>query len=187
MHPSDGALPTATIRGARAEAKACSYGTVRARWCTETVPAFDRLTDTVATATDADDAGVRAGAFYLDVDWFKTVNDTHGHDVGDQLLCAVAGRLREHTHPPDTLARIGGDEFVLVCPHVRTPDDAQAVLARLHHELAAPVEQCLQVVLTLNIGYTLTHPGADPAESIARADTAMYAFRTEARAQADII
>ncbi len=149
---------------------------------------FNRLTETVATIVgpaDDDARGVRAGVFYLDVDWFKTVNDTHGHDVGDRLLRAVADRLREHTHPTDTLARIGGDEFVLICPHVRTPDDARAVVDRLHRELAAPVEPGPPAALTLSIGYTLARPGTDPAEIIASADTAMYASRAKARAQTD--
>lgn len=158
----------------------------------------DRLTDTVASPgpgpdledADADggagDVGVRAGVFYLDVDRFKAVNDTHGHDVGDRVLRVVADRLREHTHPTDTLARIGGDEFVLICAHVHTPDDAQAVLTRLHHELGAPLGQYPQAVLGVSIGCALAHPGDDPAELIARADTAMYSSRAQARARADI-
>ncbi len=153
---------------------------------------LDRLTDTVATTAhpdpedadgSADATGARAGVFYLDVDRFKAVNDTHGHDIGDRLLRLVADRLREHTHPTDTLARIGGDEFVLICPHVHTPDDARAALHRLHHQLSAPVMQYPQAALTVSIGCALAHPGADPAELIARADTAMYIFRTQNRAQ----
>lgn len=95
----------------------------------------------------------------------------------------VADRLREHTHPTDTLARIGGDEFVLVCPHVRTPDEAQAVSARLQRELAAPVDRYPQAVLTLSIGYTLASPGSDPTDVITRADTDMYANRAKKRAR----
>lgn len=129
---------------------------------------FHRLADTVAAATDSLDQEVRAAVFYLDVDWFKTINDTHGHGVGDHLLRVVADRLREHTHPADTLARIGGDEFVLICPHVRTPDDAQAVSARLHHRLAAPVDGYPQAVLTLSIAtpsriQAPTRPTSSPA------------------------
>lgn len=135
--------------------------------------------------------GVRAGVFYLDVDRFKTVNDTYGHDIGDQVLRAVATRLRAHTHPSDTLARIGGDEFVVLCPHVHTTPAAETMLAQLRHHLAGPVHAAspagvtaagaTAAEVTVSGGHTLARAGDDPVAVVAAADTAMYTTRAAER------
>ena len=70
-------------------------------------------------------------AFYLDLDWFKPVNDEFGHDVGDELLAAVARRLESCTRPEDLVARLGGDEFAVLIDTAAAPDAIELVAARL--------------------------------------------------------
>ena len=76
---------------------------------------------------------------FLDLDGFKLVNDTRGHQVGDELLVAVARRIRAAVRPEDSLARIGGDEFVVLCPRLADPQDVRAVAERVRATLDQPV------------------------------------------------
>jgi diguanylate cyclase (GGDEF)-like protein len=111
----------------------------------------------------------------VDVDRFKRVNDTCGHDEGDRVLVEVAQRLSDATRPEDTVARFGGDEFVVVAevPDIRAAldvhDRIEAALAGTitAGPAAAPVQ--------LTIGAALAQPGDDPRRAIARADRDMYA------------
>lgn len=126
---------------------------------------------------------------YLDLDNFKRVNDTLGHGVGDQLLCAVADRLRRVLRHGDAvapalgpgplsghIARMGGDEFVAILPDLNAPEDAGVVAARLIEQLQMPI--CLDehsVVITPSIG--IAHYPADGTDGHAlmrNADLAMY-------------
>src|SRR5262249_33889946 len=82
-----------------------------------------------------------AALLFLDIDRFKQVNDTYGHDAGDQLLCDTAARLRSAARAGDLVVRLGGDEFVLVLgdlPAAAAADIASAVASRVHLELRAP-------------------------------------------------
>lgn len=112
---------------------------------------------------------------FMDLDGFKPVNDAYGHHIGDQLLREVAQRLRRNLHHHDTLARIGGDEFVLLM-ELRETADAAAVAARLVQVIAQPLEvdgHALQV--SASIGICL-YPGdgRDQHELLMHADAAMY-------------
>jgi diguanylate cyclase (GGDEF)-like protein len=113
---------------------------------------------------------------YLDLDGFKAVNDIHGHTVGDELLIAVAQRMQVALRDGDTLARIGGDEFVAVLGYLDHPQDCEPVLARLLAAACSPVTvagTALQV--SASIGVTLYPQDAADADQLLRhADHAMY-------------
>ena len=79
-----------------------------------------------------------SAVLFVDLDHFKEVNDTHGHQVGDELLVAVAERLRRLLRPGDTVARLSGDEFVILCEDIATTDSIDSLLIRLDAELSRP-------------------------------------------------
>ena len=82
--------------------------------------------------------GTHTGLLYLDIDRFKSINDTYGHLVGDRLLIAVAHRLSSTLRPGDTLARVAGDEFLVVCEDISDLAHAEQIAARIHAVLEAP-------------------------------------------------
>ena len=112
----------------------------------------------------------------LDLDHFKFVNDTLGHDAGDQLLKAVAGRISAAVERTDTVARTGGDEFVLVLPGRDNESDAAATVNAVLHALAHPLELHGQdLVLTGSAGLAaFPADGTDAATLIQHAEVAMY-------------
>lgn len=113
---------------------------------------------------------------YLDLDGFKAVNDDHGHDVGDKLLVALSERMKAVIREVDTLARIGGDEFVIVINDLEQPQDYEPVVMRLLQAAAEPVavkDAVLQV--SASIGVTLyQRDGIEADQLLRRADQAMY-------------
>ncbi|WP_317205670.1 EAL domain-containing protein [Janthinobacterium sp.] len=111
---------------------------------------------------------------YLDLDGFKAVNDRHGHDVGDELLISIAQRMKDALREGDTLARIGGDEFVAILAELDEPQDCEPALARLLEAAAAPVG-ALRLHVSASIGVTLyPQDGADADLLLRHADQAMY-------------
>ena len=113
----------------------------------------------------------------MDLDGFKAVNDRLGHDAGDELLCAVAERLRKVLRSRDIVARLGGDEFVVLADGLAGDFDARALAEKLLDAVGQPFQlrgQSCQIGLT--IGYTLApSDGADETTLLQRADAAMYA------------
>ena len=113
---------------------------------------------------------------YLDLDGFKEVNDTHGHEAGDQLLIVIAQRLRDTLREGDTLARLGGDEFVAVLTELTDQSECEAILSRLLEAAATPVkvrQHTLQ--LSASLGVTLYPQDGSDADTLLRhADQAMY-------------
>ncbi len=113
---------------------------------------------------------------YIDLDGFKAVNDRYGHDIGDELLISVSHRMKTALREGDTLARIGGDEFVTVLVALDNPRDCEPVLARLLQAAADPVavgEAVLQI--SASIGVTLyPQDGAEADQLMRHADQAMY-------------
>ncbi|WP_062059051.1 EAL domain-containing protein [Cellvibrio sp. OA-2007] len=113
---------------------------------------------------------------YLDLDGFKAVNDQHGHDMGDQLLVNIAHRLKEVLREGDTLARIGGDEFIAIMADLEGPNDHRTVLNRLLDVAAEPIlleQQLLRV--SASIGATIyPQDNADADQLLRHADQAMY-------------
>jgi len=131
---------------------------------------MDRLSQVLQSAGPADTA---VGVLFLDMDRFKRINDSMGHECGDDVLVEMAARLRRAMRPGNSVARFGGDEFVVLLEGITEPAGALAVADRLRESVRQP---CLdgRVVVTASVGVGLGHPGATAEGLIADADTAMY-------------
>ncbi len=120
--------------------------------------------------------GTAVGVIFVDLDNFKRVNDEHGHAVGDELLVSVAQRLQREVREGDTVARYGGDEFVVLCEDLINEHTAEPLARRLASSVAEPMtvgERLLEI--TASIGVVVEgDPGADPEALLARADAEMY-------------
>jgi len=130
--------------------------------------------------------GNQVACLFLDFDHFKRINDTLGHDAGDQLLQAVAQRLTSAVRETDTVARLGGDEFVLILPGLDPANSAfetMSVLTRVRESFLAPFRLADQTpTLTCSIGVSVYPLDAtDPNGLIKQADTAMYAAKEAGR------
>jgi diguanylate cyclase (GGDEF)-like protein len=132
-------------------------------------------------------AGQRTVLAYLDLDGFKAVNDTHGHDAGDAVLIATAARLRTVVRAGDEVVRLGGDEFLLICPvdlaapgpavdADRIADEVAArLIERVEALLVEPVDHDgARVTVGASVGTLVAHGGEDPVDVLTRADQAMY-------------
>ncbi|MBU1237899.1 MAG: EAL domain-containing protein [Gammaproteobacteria bacterium] len=113
---------------------------------------------------------------YIDLDGFKPINDRYGHEIGDRILVSVAERLTAMIRGSDTVARIGGDEFVLLLSGADTPTDFQPVLERLVAEIAAPYNvDNRQLSISASIGVAICPlDDSDPDTILRHADQAMY-------------
>ncbi len=130
--------------------------------------------------------GTHVACLFLDFDHFKRINDTLGHDSGDQLLQAVAQRLTSAVRESDTVARLGGDEFVLILPGLdpaHATFETMTVLARVRESFLAPFRLSDQMpTLTCSVGVSMYPLDAgDPVSLIKQADTAMYAAKEAGR------
>ncbi|MEO8485435.1 MAG: EAL domain-containing protein [Betaproteobacteria bacterium] len=130
--------------------------------------------------------GTQTACLFLDFDHFKRINDTLGHDAGDQLLQAIAQRLGGAVRESDTVARLGGDEFVLVLPGLdpaHATFEVMSVVHRVRESFLAPFRVADQTpTLTCSIGVSIYPLDAqDPATLIKQADTAMYAAKEAGR------
>jgi diguanylate cyclase (GGDEF)-like protein len=122
------------------------------------------------------------GVLFIDLDDFKTVNDTLGHAAGDQLLVAVAHRVSGCLRPGDTGARLGGDEFAVLLENIAGPEDAARVAARVTHSLRLPVQvagQSVHVRASVGIATSLDVTAAD--ELLRNADLAMYMAKADGK------
>jgi diguanylate cyclase (GGDEF)-like protein/PAS domain S-box-containing protein len=119
---------------------------------------------------------VATGVVYVDLDNFKPVNDTLGHAAGDELLARVASRLRALTRRQDDVGRLGGDEFLVLLPEIRSTEVALRVAERVCESLAAPIELATSTVeLTASVGVACAEAGASTADDLVKlADSAMY-------------
>ena len=121
---------------------------------------------------------------FLDLDNFKTVNDTFGHDTGDNLLKEVAARLGPCIRAGDTLSRQGGDEFVIILTEMRVPADAPAVAEKIFAALSAPIRLAERdILITTSIGISLfpTRGTDDAIALLKKADSAMYEAKNAGR------
>ena len=117
-----------------------------------------------------------AAILFVDLDRFKQVNDHHGHQIGDELLLAVAQRLSRLVRPGDTLARFAGDEFVFLCEDLSRPGDVETLAKRVDEAFAKPFLLLgVEVSTSASVGVAFAGPGEDISEElVAQADTAMY-------------
>jgi diguanylate cyclase (GGDEF)-like protein len=127
--------------------------------------------------------GERIAVLYLDLDNFKTLNDSLGHSGGDTLLKAVADRLRGCLKPADTIARMGGDEFAIVQAALEQPTDAEYLARRLREAVRMPLDVDGQQMTTdVSIGISLApNDGTDANQLLKQADMAMYAAKCDGR------
>lgn len=140
---------------------------------------MDRLEQAIAR-TDRSSSGVAVA--FLDLDRFKEVNDTFGHATGDQLLESVAGRLSAAVRPTDTVARVGGDEFVIVCADLQGRVDAAAMGSRIMDVFSEdfPLETS-QPFVTASVGVAFTDAQMSAEQLLRDADTAMYRAKDSGR------
>jgi diguanylate cyclase (GGDEF)-like protein len=138
-----------------------------------------RLTEALDGA-GAPRRGAPVGLLYIDLDNFKPVNDSFGHDAGDEVLVTVAHRLRSQVRDGDTVARLGGDEFAICGPGL-AGDELQAMAERIRVALAVPHQIHGQRTLVGgSIGVHLAFSGDNPAAALHQADQAMYAIKKRA-------
>lgn len=131
----------------------------------------------------AERTGTAVALMFIDLDRFKFVNDTLGHDYGDQLLKAAAGRIRAAVRAQDTVARIGGDEFTVILEGITRPEDAAPVAEKVLALMGTPFKLGQhQVTVTTSIGIAVYPANADdPQELIRAADNAMYRVKARGR------
>jgi diguanylate cyclase (GGDEF)-like protein/PAS domain S-box-containing protein len=142
----------------------------------------DRLEQAIAQAQRN---RTQMGVMLLDLDRFKTINDTLGHEAGDDALQAVAERLRASVRRVDTVARLGGDEFVVVLPAIRGPVDAEQVARKIIESMTEPLsirDQTMIVSVSIGVSICPTD-GADTTALMKRADLAMYRAKQKGRNQ----
>jgi diguanylate cyclase (GGDEF)-like protein len=142
----------------------------------------DRLRHAQAAASrDRRDIGL----IYLDLDDFKGVNDRHGHVAGDELLIAVVRRVIQAVRPADTVARVGGDEFLIVCEAVGDWRELRRVVERIERSVERPyrLPGAPQAAYqpAVSVGATLLAPAEDVDGAVRRADAAMYANKRRRR------
>jgi len=127
-------------------------------------------------------------ALFMDLDRFKNINDSLGHDVGDQLLIATARRLESSLRPGDTVARLGGDEFTVLLENIRDESEAIEVVDRIHRALSVPVKlERHEVFTAASIGIALSDMNYTTPEEVLRdADTAMYRAKAHGRGRHEL-
>jgi diguanylate cyclase (GGDEF)-like protein len=125
---------------------------------------------------------------FIDLDRFKNINDSLGHNTGDQLLVAIAARIGECLRPTDTIARLGGDEFAILLDGLEDWTIANGVADRIQNELSKPFSlNGHEVYTTASIGIRLSMDGREDAEDMLRdADTAMYRAKDNGKARHEL-
>jgi diguanylate cyclase (GGDEF)-like protein/PAS domain S-box-containing protein len=125
---------------------------------------------------------------YVDLDFFKQINDTHGHRIGDQLLVAVSVKLKSCLRPTDTIARIGGDEFTILLEEIKSTEEAVRIAERICSEMREPflIDQ-MRIQTSASVGIALSNPEHQSAEGLLNdADLAMYLAKDQGRARHEV-
>ena len=139
----------------------------------------ERLTEALAHV----ERSQRLAVLYLDLDLFKNVNDSLGHTTGDELLRAVAGRLRDCVRETDTISRVGGDEFCIIQTDISDATDAERLAGRIAEAIRAPYDlHGHLVMIDASIGIALAPAdGTDANELLKNADMALYGAKADGR------
>jgi len=134
---------------------------------------FDRLDQAILRAQRN---GTIGAILFIDLDGFKKINDTHGHAFGDLLLVKVAEQLKNLIRDLDTVARIGGDEFVVVLEQLQSEEEARQITARIVDDIGKGIDiDSLAPPVTVSVGISLfPRHGTEIVKLLQRADNAMY-------------
>jgi diguanylate cyclase (GGDEF)-like protein len=181
----------------------CAFGMLLAsntkmRMASEKMALFDPLTNLpnrrmlvdrlLEAELRAIETGWQVGVIYLDLDGFKSVNDTLGHEAGDRLLVGVSNAMTPILRPEDCLARVGGDEFVVVVENVRSRGDLATLAARLKGAVESQVIPGRERArIQTSCGIAIFPIDGDSAHDVMReADTAMYLAKRKKRASSQL-
>jgi diguanylate cyclase (GGDEF)-like protein/PAS domain S-box-containing protein len=148
---------------------------------------LDRLQH-VITASQRRQSNSNYAVFFLDMDRFKIINDSHGHTIGDQLLVVVGRKLADCIRPGDTIARLGGDEFALLLQNIDDPAYTVKVAERIREKLAVPIDiKGHKIFTSISIGIALGAESYERPEQVLRdADIAMYEAKGRGNASYEI-
>jgi len=145
---------------------------------------YDRLSQEISRSKRE---RVSFALMFLDLDRFKTINDSLGHDVGDELLCAVAKRLLEKVRKEDIVARLGGDEFVVLLTNISSPQDIDAIAKTIKSVFSRPFKLSnsgATLHITSSIGISIYPNDGDDAEALMKnADASMYVAKKDGAGQ----
>jgi diguanylate cyclase (GGDEF)-like protein len=124
-----------------------------------------------------------SAVMFLDLDGFKTINDQHGHEFGDLVLKATADRIKAEIRETDTVARIGGDEFVIILSSLPETEIANRIAASVIEQIARPFDiKNTEVLISASIGISLYPQNGTTAEALIRsADKAMYRVKRQGK------
>lgn len=141
---------------------------------------FDRINQALLGAVRTQR---EVAVLFVDLDRFKPINDTYGHETGDLILRGVADRLRSVLREADTVARLGGDEFVVLAPGARGPEDAELLARKIIEGFRRPLDiPGRELIVNASVGVTLyPHDNSDAEGLIRHADAAMYQAKQEGR------
>jgi diguanylate cyclase (GGDEF)-like protein len=140
----------------------------------------------ISDALTRDGGGALSAALFIDLDRFKDINDSLGHEAGDTVLRAAAERLQQAVRPDDLVARLGGDEFVALLFGPATRDALDHICERLHAALSAPInigDTSVNVTASIGIAPVGEHDVRDAAAILNDADLAMYAAKAAGPAE----
>ena len=134
------------------------------------------------------DRGGEIAVLFIDVDDFKIVNDSLGHDVGDALLVSIAGRLRQSVRPQDLVARLGGDEFAVMLPEINDPmAQGRRVAGRILQSFEAPVHAGAELLsVDVSVGIASSRRCREPDDLMRHADLAMYQAKSRGKSRYEL-
>jgi diguanylate cyclase (GGDEF)-like protein/PAS domain S-box-containing protein len=145
---------------------------------------IDHLTQALARAARS---GLFVGVLFIDLDDFKLINDSLGHNAGDELLVAVASRISECLRDTDTAARLGGDEFVIVCEDLHSPDEVELVADRLERRLRMDLSlRERAITLSASLGVATSTVDSTPESLLRDSDAAMYRAKDHGKGRYEI-